>query len=129
KESMNKIEDLKRQHEQEMDDLNMRLDRAVEAVKVKPKARLKELQTQERLVAANERIEEAVNYRKELKDFEIDEAQRVEGIRNQNAMKARNKLLATQKKEMLQLEAKIETSRNNLRIKMEKELNTLQKEI
>ena len=30
---------------------------------------------------------------------------------------------------MLQLESKIETARNNLRIKMEKELNTLQKEI
>lgn len=129
KESMNKIEELQRQHEQEMEDLNMRLDRAVEAVKVKPKARLKELQTQEKLVAANERIEEAINYRKELKDLEVDEAQRVESVRHHNAMKARNKLLSDQKKERLQLEAKIETGRNNLRIKMDKELNTLQKEI
>ena len=97
KESMNKIEELKQNHEQEMEDLNMRLDRAVEAVKVKPKARLKDLQTQEKLVAANERIEEAINYRKELKDFEIEEAQRVEGVRHSNAMKQRNKLLSDQK--------------------------------
>ena len=129
KDSMNKIEELKQQHEQEMEDLNMKLDRAVEAVKVKPKARLRELQAQEKLVAANERIEEAINYRKELKDYEIEEAQRVENVRHANAMNARNKLLSAQKKEMLQLETKIETSRNNLRIKMEKELNTLQKEI
>mmetsp|Transcript_29401 Transcript_29401/g.29006 ORF Transcript_29401/g.29006 Transcript_29401/m.29006 type:complete len:431 (-) Transcript_29401:57-1349(-) len=129
RESMNKIEELKNQHENEMEELNMRLDRAVEAVKVKPKARLKELQTQEKLVAANERIEEAINYRKELKDFEVEEANRVEGLRHDNAMKQRNKLLSDQKKEMLQLESKIETARNNLRIKMDKELNTLQKEI
>jgi hypothetical protein len=129
KDSMNKIEELKEQHEHEMEDLNMRLERAVEAVKVKPKARLKELQIQEKLVAANERIEEAINYRKELKDFEIEEANRVEGLRHQNAMNSRNKLLSDQKKELHQLEAKIETSRNNLRIKMDKELTTLQKEI
>jgi hypothetical protein len=38
-------------------------------------------------------------------------------------------LLGKQKKEMLQLEAKIETGRHNLKIKMDKELNVLQKEI
>jgi hypothetical protein len=127
--SLNKIETLKEGHVQEMEDLNMKLERAVEAVKVKPKARLKELQVQEKLVAVNERIEEAMNYRKELKDYEIQEAQRVEGLRQKNASTTRNKLLSDQKKEMVQLGAKIETARNNLRIKMDKELNTLQKEI
>lgn len=129
KDSMNKIEDLKMRHVQEMEDLNMKLERAVEAVKVKPKARLKELQVQEKLVAVNERIEEAMNYRKELKDFEIEEAMRVENLKQANATKNRNKLLSDQKKELIQLEAKIETARNNLKIKMDKELNTLQKEI
>lgn len=37
--------------------------------------------------------------------------------------------MSTQKKEMLQLEAKIETGRHNLKIKMDKELYRLQKEI
>jgi len=39
------------------------------------------MQNSETLVAVNERIEEAQNYRKELKDFELKEAQRVEELR------------------------------------------------
>ena len=129
RESFQKIEALKQLHEEQMELLNQKLDRAVEAVKVKPVAKLKELQCQEKLVAINERIEEAMNYRKELRDLEVEEAKRVEKVRNDNADKQRRKLLADQKKEMLQLEQKIETARYNLKIRMDKELNTLQKEI
>lgn len=87
------------------------------------------MQDNEKLVAINERIEEAMNYRKELKDLEVQEALRVEKLRNENAEKQRKQLLADQKKEILQLEAKIETGRHNLKIKMDKQLNVLQKEI
>ena len=128
-ESFQKIEAMKQLHEEQMEVLNLRLDRAVEAVKVKPVAKLKELQRQEKLVAINERIEEAMNYRKELKDLEVDEAKRVEKVRTDNAEKQRRKLFAEQKKEMLQLEQKIETARYTLKIRMDKELATLQKEI
>ena len=54
-----------------MEKLNQKLDRAVEATKIKPAAKLKEMQNNEKLVAYNERIEEAMNYRKELKEFEV----------------------------------------------------------
>ena len=57
-----------------MDMLNAKLDRAIEASKIKPSARLKEMQNNEKLVAVNERVEEAMNYRKELKILEIKEA-------------------------------------------------------
>jgi len=87
------------------------------------------MQNNEKLVAINERIEEAMNYRKELKDLEVKEALRVDKLRQENADNQRKALLATQKKEMLQLEAKIETGRHNLKIKMDKELYRLQKEI
>lgn len=50
--------------------------------RIKPSAKLKEMQNNEKLVAINERIEEAMNYRKELKDLEVQEAQRVEKMRN-----------------------------------------------
>jgi hypothetical protein len=112
-----------------MDQLNQKLDRAVEAAKIKPSAKLKEYQNNEKLVAINERIEEAMNFRKELRDLEVKEAMRVEKLRNENAEKQRNALLSNQKKEMVQLEAKIETGRHNLKIKMDKELYRLQKEI
>lgn len=84
-ESIIKIEDLKYQHEDQMEQLNAKLDQAVEAVKIKPSAKLKEMQNNEKLVAVNERIEEAMNYRKELKIYEIKEAQRIEKLRQQNA--------------------------------------------
>ena len=65
--------------------LNVKLDRAVEAVKIKPTINLKDMQKNEKLVAVNERVEEAMNYRKELKILEIKEAQRIENERQHNA--------------------------------------------
>jgi len=64
-----------------MEMLNNKLSRAEEAVKIKPKASLKEMQNNEKLVAVNERVEEAMNYRKELKLLEIKEAERIEKLR------------------------------------------------
>ena len=64
-----------------MEALNRKLDRAVEAQKIKPDAKLKTMQNNEKLVAVNERIDEAMNYRKELKAFEVCEAERVENLR------------------------------------------------
>jgi hypothetical protein len=54
------------------------------------------MQNNEKLVAINERIEEAMNYRKELKDLEVQEALRVEKLRNENAENQRKSLLAKQ---------------------------------
>ena len=92
--SLEKIQELQLDHEEQMEKLNQKLDRAVEAAKIKPQAKLKEMQNNEKLVAVNERIEEAMNYRKELKDLEIKEAERVEALRQQNAEKQRRALLA-----------------------------------
>ena len=47
-------------------------------------------------MAVNERIDEAMNYRKELKAFEVQEAERVEGLKQKNAENQRKKLLADQ---------------------------------
>lgn len=73
--------------------LNEKLDSAVENLKIKPKAVLKEMQMNEKLVAVNERVEEAQNYRKELKNLEVQEAMRIEKLRIKNADNQRNKLL------------------------------------
>ena len=42
-ESLVRMEELKYEHEDQMDMLNSKLDRAVEAVKIKPSAKLKEM--------------------------------------------------------------------------------------
>lgn len=54
-----------------MHQLNIKLDRPVEGANIKPDPKLRTMQNNETLVAVNERIEEAMNYRKELKDFEV----------------------------------------------------------
>lgn len=124
------MHDLQYEHEEQMEALNVKLDRAIEGANIKPDPRLKEMQNNETLVAVNERIEEAMNYRKELKEFEVAEAERVEMLRQKNADKQRRNLLkgqvsivcfsilffVVQRKEMDQLESKIETGRHNLKI-------------
>jgi len=82
-----------------MDLLNEKLGRAVEAAKIKPDAKLRVMQHNEKLVAVNERIEEAINYRNELSKLEISEAERVAKLREENATKQRKNLQANQKKE------------------------------
>ena len=51
------------------------------------------MQNNEKLVAVNERIDEAMNYRKELKAFEVKESERVEALKEKNAENQRKKLL------------------------------------
>lgn len=95
-EALEKIQNLQMDHEQQMEALNRKLDRAVEAAKIKPSPHLRVMQNNEKLVAVNERIDEAMNYRKELKDFEVKEAERVENLKQKNAENQRKKLLAYQ---------------------------------
>jgi hypothetical protein len=77
-----------------MDMLNEKLGRAVEASKIKPDAKLRVMQHNEKLVAVNERIEEAINYRNELSKLEISEAERVAKLREESADKQRKNLQA-----------------------------------
>jgi hypothetical protein len=77
-----------------MDMLNEKLGRAVEAAKIKPDAKLRVMQHNEKLVAVNERIEEAINYRNELSKLEVSEAERVAKLREENANKQRKNLQA-----------------------------------
>ena len=79
-----------------MDLLNEKLGRAVEAAKIKPNAKLREMQHNEKLVAVNERIEEAINYRNELSKLEVSEAERVEKLKKENADKQRKTLQGDQ---------------------------------
>ena len=94
--NMVKIQELEHQHDQQMDLLNEKLGRAVEAAKIKPDAKLRVMQHNEKLVAVNERIEEAINYRNELSKLEISEAERVAKLREENATKQRKNLQANQ---------------------------------
>lgn len=95
-EALVRVQDLEIAHEQQMEALNRKLDRAVENSRIKPDVKLKMMQNNEKLVAVNERIDEAMNYRKELKAFEVQESDRIEGLKKKNAENQRKKLLANQ---------------------------------
>ncbi len=128
-ESFNKLEQLKELHREQIEMLNQKLDRAIVAVKVKPTIKLRELQFQEKLVSANERVDEAINYRKELKNFEVAEMERVQKTKEKNAEKEKQKLLNMQKKERDELEDKLERRKDKMKIQMQKEFDVLRKQV
>jgi len=73
------------------------------------------------------RVEEAMNFRKELKDLEVSEAQRINRLRMENIEKQRNKLLIEQSKEMKHLESKLSNEENKLIIRMNRDFDVLKK--
>ncbi len=89
-----------------------------ELVKFKPKHKLFELQVQEKLVSLEERVEEALDFRKELKEMEKMEAERVDIAIASNTAKAKNKLAVKFAREKKQLELVLEEMEHKLLIKM-----------
>jgi len=114
-------------HEDQINSLVDRLDRAVVALKFKPKTKLKDYQTQEKLVSIDERVDEAMNFRKELKDLEVSEAQRINKLRLEDIEKQRNVLMNTQRKEIEHLESKLKNEENKLIIRMKRDFDVLTK--
>lgn len=70
-----------------------------------------------------------MNFRRELKNLEVSEAQRVNKLREDNVENQRNTLRENQKKEMNQLVLRLETEEHNLIIKMKREFDVLKKKI
>lgn len=116
-------------HTRELEDLNFKLQKDVEFVKIKPKAILRDLQTREKLVAINERYAEAHQIRTELGRLEIEEQNRVENKILEEQEKRRKKLLKSQEKEIQFMQMKNSAALNKLKIKMQQEQIRLEKEI
>lgn len=68
-----------------------------------------------------------MNFRKELKDLEVSEAQRVNKMRMDNIEKQKNALLAEQRKEMAHLLSKLKNEENKLVIRMKRDFDILMK--
>mmetsp|Transcript_16647 Transcript_16647/g.29944 ORF Transcript_16647/g.29944 Transcript_16647/m.29944 type:complete len:484 (+) Transcript_16647:684-2135(+) len=124
-----KMSELKRRHDNEIEQLNQQISRDVEFVKVKPKARIKELQVEEKLVAVNEQYAEAQKIRDELKELEITEQNRVENKILAEQETKRRKLLKKHAKEILQAQLKNQTSENKLKILKQQQYTRLEKAI
>ncbi|CAD8067432.1 unnamed protein product [Paramecium sonneborni] len=120
---------LKQSQENELGQLEDRLSKDTELMKVKPKKKLKDLQTQEKLVSLEERVEEALDFRKELKDLEKNEQDRVYRVQKYRLEKQHSDLLFKQEKEREQLEGKLQETEYKLIIQMKKAYDVLLKQI
>lgn len=95
----------------------------------KPKAKTRNLMVEERLVAINERFNEAQKIRTELRGLEAEEAAEAVADRLEDEKKRRKQLLREQEKELRQAQLKLQTAENALKIKKEQQFGRLQKEI
>jgi len=68
-----------------------------------------------------------MNFRKELKDLEVSEAQRINRLRIENIERQKNTLLIEQSKEMKHLESKMSNEENKLIIRMKRDFDVLMK--
>ena len=73
------------------------------------------------------RVEEAMNFRKELNNLEVSEANRIRKLREQNVENQLKKLRQDQRKEREQVERKIQVQENNLIIRMKRDFDILRK--
>ncbi len=91
--------------------------------------KLKELQYQEKLVAINERVEEATNYRKELKVLEEENERKRKAIKEAQDEKARQHLLEVKQKELNELNTKIRDNKRLLERTREIQMEVVNKKI
>ena len=129
KDAQAKLSALQATHSLQTHHLNEQLSRDIEVLRHKPRAILRDLQTQEILVAVHERYTEAQQIRNELKSLEGKEQSRVEGKVLEEQEQKRVKLRKQQEKEVKELKLKIETAMYGLRIRKDQQFRRLQKEI
>ena len=123
-----RLSTLKAKHTEEAEALEAELQ-GVKSSTGRPKARMRNLVVEERLVAINERFNEAQKIRTELKGLEAEEVAEVAAKRLEDQRKRRVQLIREQEKELRQVELKTQTAENALKIRKEQQFIRLQKEI
>ena len=101
----------------------------INQIKLKPSNTLRILQNQERLVAINERIEEAANYRNEIKVIERKDELRLQKLNEELITNLKKEIDREEKKELKKLKDRLTNEKNKLTIKKNKETNVLDKQI
>lgn len=98
-------------------------------MKLKPSNHMRLLQNQEKLVAINERIEEAANYRNELKILEKKDEERLNKMREDLLNNLKKDLDREEKHELKKVKDLIQIEKNKMLINKNKETNVLHKQI
>lgn len=98
-------------------------------LRLKPSYKVRLLQNQEKLVAINERIEEAANYRNELKIIEKKDEERLSKLKNELINNLKKDLEREEKKEIKKVKDLLEVEKNKMLINKNKDTNILTKQI
>ena len=99
------------------------------ALNVKPNHQIRLLSNQEKLVANNERVEEAVNFRNELVRLVKKDNERLERTKQDMLRNLNKKINKSEKKEMNKITDRLSKERDNLFISRNKETDILNKKI
>ena len=101
----------------------------IQSLNLKPNHQIRLLSNQEKLVANNERVEEAVNFRNELIKLVKKDNERLERTKQEMLRNLNKKILKSEKKEMNKITDRLSKERDNLYIARNKETDVLNKKI
>ena len=101
----------------------------IHALNLKPNHQIRLFSNQEKLVANNERVEEAVNFRNELVRLVKKDNERLERTKQDMLRNLNKKINKSEKKEMNKITDRLSKERDNLFISRNKETDILNKKI
>ena len=129
KRAQNNIEEYKSELKSQIDTYYQTEANKIQNMKLKPNHQIKLLSNQEKLVANNERVEEAVNFRNELNKLQKKDSERLARTKRDMLRNLSNKIMKTESKEMKKIRDRLSKEKDNLFITRNKETDVLQKQI
>ena len=129
KRAQNNVEEYKNELKTQIDNYYQTEANKIQNMKLKPNHQIKLLTNQEKLVANNERIEEAVNFRNELNKLQKKDNERLARTKRDMLRNLSNKIMKTESKEMKKITDRLSKEKDNLFICRNKETDVLQKQI
>ena len=129
KKSQSNIEEYKSELKSQIDSYYQTEANKIQNMNLKPNHQIKLLSNQEKLVANNERVEEAVNFRNELNKLQKKDNERLAKTKRDMLRNLSNKIMKTEAKEMKKINDRLSKEKDNLFIARNKETDVLAKQI
>ncbi len=123
------IEEYKSELKSQIDSYYQTEANKIQSIKLKPNHQIKLLSNQEKLVANNERVEEAVNFRNELNKLQKKDNERLARTKSEMLRNLSKKIMKTETKEMKKITDRLSKEKDNLFIARNKATDVLQKQI
>ena len=123
------IEEYKKELKDQLNTYYERESAKINSLNLKPNHQIRLLSNQEKLVANNERVEEAVNFRNELVRLVKKDNERLERTKQDMLRNLNKKINKSEKKEMNKITDRLNKERDNLYIARNKATDVLNKKI